>query len=104
MRRRVPTHAALEAILLTQYLEELKGLKDREVPIKAILGGQTPEQAAEELVKSTTLKNAAVMNPDDPMIRLAQFLDAPGKRLRKKREDLIGSLETSAAEKIAQYR
>ena len=41
---------------------------------------------------------------DDPMIRLASLLDEPGKRLRKKREDLIGSLETSAAEKIAQYR
>jgi hypothetical protein len=38
------------------------------------------------------------------MIRLASLLDEPGKRLRKKREDLIGSLETSAAEKIAQYR
>ncbi|HUE02315.1 MAG TPA: S46 family peptidase [Bryobacteraceae bacterium] len=99
-----PIHDALEAILLTQYLEELKNLKGRDAPVKAILSGQTPEQAAEELVKSTTLKNAAVMNPDDPMIRLAQLLDAPGKRLRKKREDLIGSLETSAAEKIAQYR
>lgn len=99
-----PTHDALEAILLTQYLEELKNLKGGDAPVKAILSGQTPEHAAEELVKSTTLKNAAVMNPDDPMIRLAQLLDAPGKRLRKKREDLIGSLETSAAEKIAQYR
>jgi hypothetical protein len=37
-------------------------------------------------------------------IRLALLLDQPGRRLRKKREDLIGSLETSAAEKIAQYR
>jgi hypothetical protein len=97
-------HDGLETILLTQYFEELKNLKGKDAPVKAILGGQTPEQAAEELVKSTKLKNSAVMTPDDPMIRLAQFLEEPGKGLRKKREDLIGSLETSAAERIAQYR
>jgi hypothetical protein len=105
----------LETILLAQYLEELKNLKGKEAPVKAILGGRTPEQAAEELVKSTTLKNAAerrqlaanradVTNSEDRMIRLALLLDEPGRRLRKRREDLIGSLETSAAEKIAQYR
>ena len=97
-------HNGLETILLTQYLEELKSLKGKEAPVKAILGGRTPEQAAEELVKSTKLKNGAEMSQDDPMIQLARLLDEPGRRLRKKREDLIGSLETSAAEKIAQYR
>ena len=99
-----PIHDELETILLAQYLEELKNLKGKDVPVKAILGGQTPEQAAEELVKSTKLKSAAAMSSDHPMMRLAQLLDGPGRRLRKKREDLIGSLETSAAEKIAQYR
>jgi hypothetical protein len=111
----VSIHDALETLLLTQYFEELKSLKGKEAPLKAILGGQTPAQAAEELVKSTSLKNAAerrqlvanhaaVMSSEDGMIRLALVLDEPGRRLRKKREDLIGSLETSAAEKIAQYR
>ena len=99
-----PIHEGLESMLLTQYIEELKNLKGKEAPVKSILGAQKPEQAAEELVKSTKLKNAAVMRPDDPLIRLAQLLEEPGRRLRKKREDLIGSLETSAAEKIAQYR
>ena len=101
-------HDGLETILLTQYFEELKSLKGKEAPAKAILGGQTPAQAAEELVKSTKLKNGAdrrqLANSDDAMIHLARLLDEPGKRLRKKRDDLIGSLETSAAEKIAQYR
>ena len=110
-----PIHEGLETILLTGYLEELKNLKGKEAPVKAILGGQTPQQAAEELVKSTILKHATerrklaashadVMSSDDGMIRLALLLDEPGRRLRKKRQDLIGSLETSAAEKIAQYR
>jgi hypothetical protein len=38
------------------------------------------------------------------MIRLAVLLDEPARRIRKKRDEVIGSLETSAAEKIAQYR
>jgi hypothetical protein len=99
-----PIHDGLETILLTEYFEELKNLKGKEAPVKAILGGRTPEQAAAELVKSTKLKNRAEMSQDDPMIQLARLLEEPGRRLRKKREDLIGSLETSAAEKIAQYR
>jgi peptidase S46-like protein len=103
-----PIHDRLETILLTQYLEELKNLKGKDAPVRSILGGQTPEQAAGELVKSTKLKNAAERrqpaSSDDAMIRLARLLDEPGNRLRKKREDLIESLDTSAAEKIAQYR
>jgi len=110
-----PVPDPLETILLAQYLEELKGLKEKDAPVKSILGGRTPQQAAEALVKSSRLRDAreqrrlasspeAVLKSDDAMIRLALLLDAPAKRLRMKREDLIGSLETSAAEKIAQYR
>jgi hypothetical protein len=110
-----PVNGSLETILLAQYLEELKGLKEKEVPIKAILEGKTPQQAAEALVQSSRLQDIgeqrrlvsspdAVVKSDDAMIRLALLLDAPARRLRKKREEVIGSLETSAAEKIAQYR
>jgi Peptidase S46 len=108
-------NAALETILLTQYFEELKSLKAKDVPLKSILNGQTPQQTAEAIVQSTRLMHTSerrqlaanpdtVANSEDAMIRLALALDAPAKRLRKKREDVIGSLETSAAEKIAQYR
>jgi hypothetical protein len=110
-----PVNGSLETILLAQYLEELKGLKEKEVPIKAILEGRTPQQAAEALVQASRLQDIgeqrrlssspdAVLKSDDPMIRLALLLDAPARRLRKKREQIIGSLETSATEKIAQYR
>jgi hypothetical protein len=110
-----PVSASVEIILLTQYLEELKGLKEREVPIKAILGGKTPQEAAEALVTASKLQDTgerrrlasnpdAVLKSDDAMIRLALLLGGPARRLRKKREEVIGSLETSAVEKIAQYR
>ncbi len=110
---------ALEVLLLTQYFDEMKNLSDRgdkDVPLKAVLGGKSPAEAASELVKSTKLKDPAerkrlaaadkdtVLKSDDVMIRLALAVDEPARRLRKKREELIGSLETSASEKIAQYR
>jgi hypothetical protein len=114
-----PLPDALEVLLLTQYFDEMKTLSDRgdkDVPLKGVLGGKSPAEAAGELVKSTKLKDPAerkrlaaadkdtVLKSDDPMIRLAVLLDEPARRLRKKREELIGSLETSASEKIAQYR
>jgi len=109
-----PVTDSLEIILLTQYLEELKGLKEKEAPLRTILGGKTPQQTAEALVKSSRLRDAreqrrlasspnAILNSDDTMIRLALLLDEPARRLRKKHEEVIGALETSAAEKIAQY-
>lgn len=38
------------------------------------------------------------------MIHLAQLLDGPARKLKKKHDEVIQSLETTAAEKIAQYR
>jgi len=105
----------LETELLAAYLEELKGLGEKDAPMKAILNGKTPKEAAEAMVKSSKLNDAAqrrilaqnhdaVLKSEDGIIRLAALLDEPARRLRKKRDELIGSLETSAAEKIAQYR
>ena len=106
---------ALETLLLTAYLEELKSLKGRDAVPKAVFNGQTPAQAAAALVQSTRLGHSgerrslaadhdAVMNSEDAMIRLALRLEDPARRLRKKREEMIGSLEVSAVEKIAHYR
>ncbi len=98
---------AIETLMLTQYLEELRGLseKEKDVPAKAILAGKTPRQAAEAMVEATKLKDPVgrVMS-DDPLIHLASLLDPQALRLRKQREEIIGALEVSAAEKIAQYR
>ncbi|HEV8146694.1 MAG TPA: S46 family peptidase [Bryobacteraceae bacterium] len=88
---------AIETLLLTQYLEELKLLGDKEAPVKAILAGKSPAQAAEALVKQRR-------SGDDSMLRFAQTIEEPAKKLRKRHDDLIQSLDTSALEKIAQYR
>lgn len=107
---RRPVNQALEITLIAQYLEELKALGDKEAPLKEILGGRTPQQAAEAYVKSSALQTmsgrriADPRNSDDGMVRLASLLEEPAKKIAKKHDELIGTLETSAAEKIAQYR
>jgi hypothetical protein len=100
---------AVEALMITQYLEELKALGDKHAPLKALLGGKTPQQAAEAYVSSSKLRDPrerrrANANSDDGMIRLAAILDEPARKLGKKHAEVIGTLETSAAEKIAGYR
>jgi hypothetical protein len=105
----------VETLLLTEYLEELKALGDKDAPLKALLGGKSPKDAADALVKSTKLKDPAerkqlvasrdaARRSDDSMIRMAMALEDAAKNIRKRHEEMIGSLETSAAEKIAQYR
>jgi hypothetical protein len=112
-----PVNESIETMMLTQYLTELTslGLGEKELPLKSILGGATPAQAAEKMVKASKLKDAAGRNSlaanreaalksDDPLIALAQAIDAPAQRLRKQHDDIIGTLEVSATEKIAQFR
>jgi hypothetical protein len=105
----------VEVILIARYLEELKTLGERDAPVKALLNGKTPQQVAEAAVMGTALKDpaarkklmgnpAALKTSEDPLIKMALVLDGPSKSLHKKYEDMIGSLETSAEDKIAAYR
>jgi hypothetical protein len=100
---------AVETLVLTQYLEELKALGDKLAPVKAVLAGKTPQQAAEAYVASSRLRDPmerkrANAKSDDGMIRLASILEEPSRKIGKKHSEVIGSLEASAAEKIAGYR
>src|ERR1022692_1858905 len=98
----------METMMLTQYLTELAGLGlgEKELPLKTILAGATPTVAAEKMVKASKLKEAAGRNlkSGDPVISLAAAIDAPALRLRKQHDDIIGTLEVSSTEKIAQFR
>jgi hypothetical protein len=110
-----PIDDSVEIVLLTQYLEELKALGEKEAPVKAILGNQTVAAAAEAIVKGTKLKDVAerkrlaeskdaLAKANDPMIRLAQALDPSARKIRKKYEDSIEALDASAVDRIAAYR
>jgi hypothetical protein len=94
---------------------EQTGSSEKALPLKSILGGATPAQAAERMVKAGQLKDPAArkalaanrdaaLKSADPVIALAQAIDAPALRLRKQHDDIIGTLEVSAIEKIAQFR
>ncbi|HTB15167.1 MAG TPA: S46 family peptidase [Bryobacteraceae bacterium] len=87
-----PVDQNVEILMLTSYLEELQKLGDKDTPLKKIFDGKMPKQAAEEYVKTGTVAD------------LVALLEPAAKRLRKKHDDTFGSLETSAVEKIAQYR
>jgi hypothetical protein len=95
----------IEILMLTSYLDELQKLGDKESPLKNILGGKTPQQAAEEFVKTSKLTNPNERknNSEDGMIRLVMLLEPAALRLKKKHDAVNLVLETAAA-KIAQYR
>ena len=110
-----PIDAGLEIILLTQYFDELKSMGDKDAPLKAVLQGRTPEQAAEAFVTGSKLADPAerkrlaadkdaFAKSNDSMIKLAQIIDGPARKLRKKYEETIEQLDASALERIAQYR
>ena len=86
----VSLNEPVEILMLTAYLEELQKLGDKETPLKKILDGKTPQQAAEEYVKTRSVEN------------LVTLIEPAAKKLKKKHDDMIQSLETSASEKIAQ--
>jgi hypothetical protein len=94
----------VEIAMLARYLEDLKALGDKDVPLKAILGGKSTQAAAQEMVRGTKVKDAAAPKSDDPMIRLARQLEEPTRKLEKKHAETIESLDTSATERIAHYR
>jgi Peptidase S46 len=107
-----PFNDAVETLMLTQYLEDLRAADDKEIPLKAILAGKPPKQVATEMVQATKLKDVsgrrmtreAALKSDDPVVHLAVLLDPQALRVRKQHDEIIGALEVSAAEKIAQYR
>jgi hypothetical protein len=116
----IPADAAPEKIakkVAKGKLEDAESASSGEkpLPLKRILAGATPAQAAERMVKASKLKDAAgrkslaanrdaALKSGDPVIALAAAIDAPALRLRKQHDDIIGTLEVSATEKIAQFR
>ena len=86
--RSAPVNDQVEIILLTRYLEEIKALGDKDAPVKALLNGKTPQQAAEAAVMGTTLKDpaerrklagnlAAVKASADPLLKMALLIETP---------------------------
>ena len=105
---------ALEELVLAEelrFLQEELGADDPAV--KAILGGQKPEQAAHHYVSTTKIQDVeerkrlahnldAVKNSTDGMIQLALLLDGPARKYRTEFEDKVEAVITSSESKVAQ--
>ena len=116
MYSEAPIYPSLEIAVLTNTFEFwTKELGANDPTVKAVLNGRTPKAAAEFYVKSSKLADiaerkrlakslAAVKASDDGMIKLALLIDSTARQLRKRYEDNIESIITSAASRIAQAR
>jgi Peptidase S46 len=93
------------------YWKKLMG--DSDPTVGRILRGRTPEQAADELVDGTKLADVAVrkelaeaspqalVERDDPMIKLALAVDADARVLRKRFEDEVEGVHSAQYARIA---
>jgi hypothetical protein len=111
-----PLTGSLEELMLAQEFRALEAeLGAGDPTVKAVLDGQTPEQAAHRYVSSTKIQNVderkrlahdldAVRNSKDGMIQLALILEGPARKYRKEFEDKVEAVITSSAAKIAQAR
>ncbi len=111
-----PLTDSLEIAVLADYFTFLRArLGENDATVKAVLNGQTPEQAASGYVTSSKLKDVAerkrlakdldgVMASGDGMIRLARLLDGPARKYRKEYEDNVEAVLTQSKAKLAQAR
>ncbi len=111
-----PIYDSAETVILANYFRFLQAqLGPESATVKAVLGGRTPEQAAQYYVANTKLKDVAerkrlaasidaVRNSRDSMIQLARMMDAPARALRTRHDDELQAVERENATKIAQAR
>jgi hypothetical protein len=111
-----PLSPALEELVLaTQFRFLDKELGPGDATVKAVLDGQTPEEAAHQYIGATKLfdveerkrlahDSSAVEKSQDGMIRLARILEGPARKYRKEFDDKVQAVIAASASRIAQAR
>ncbi|HTA70600.1 MAG TPA: S46 family peptidase [Bryobacteraceae bacterium] len=111
-----PLNSALEEVVLAEELRFLqKELGADDPAVKAILAGQTPEQAAHHYVSTTRIQDVeerkrlahnldALKNSKDGMLQLARLFDGPARKYRREFEDKVEAAIISSESNIAQAR
>jgi hypothetical protein len=113
----VPVYPELEQLTLSFSLERMREWlgPDHEI-VRMLLVKDSPDSLAAKLIKGTKLADAnvrkelwkggeqAVSASDDPMIQLAQAVDAASRAVRKRYEDEVEAPVQTAQEKIAKAR
>ena len=110
---KAPIYEQFEVFKLSYGLTKLREELGADHPfVKKVLGKKSPQELAQELVKTRLFDvkvreqlwqggRDAVQSSDDPMIALAKLVDADARPLRKWHDEEVETLETSGAEKIA---
>jgi hypothetical protein len=109
-----PIYNDLEVAELTDALSYFQEKMGGDNPLyKEILGTESVVDRAHSLVTSSKLAdvalrktiaaggNAAIRSSTDPMIKLAQLIDAPARRIRKQYEDKVDGVNQEAYGQIA---
>ena len=112
-----PVYAALEEVVLTEWMKRLvEKLGADHAIVKRVLGGRTPEMAAQYYVRGSKLADvaerkkltaggpAALAASKDTMIALARSLDGTGRVLHRRFQDKVEAVQASSASRIAQAR
>jgi hypothetical protein len=113
----VPFYPQYEQTVLSWSMEKLRQTLGADDPtVHQVLGKQSPEQLAQQLVSSTTLSEAslrkqlwdggekAIEASSDPMILLAREIDPESRKIRKAYEDDVKAPTDKADETIAKAR
>jgi peptidase S46-like protein len=110
---KAPLYEQFEVFKLAYGLTKLREELGTDHPfVKKVLGKKSPQDLAQELVKSRLYDvklreqlwqggRDAVQASNDPMIELAKLVDADARPLRKWHDEEVETLETSGAERIA---
>ena len=113
----LPIYDDYESVKLTDgltFLIEILGGDNKLV--KEVLAGKSPSDRALELIKGTTLKDAAerrklyeggkeaIAASTDPMIHLAKLVDPASRAVRKVIEDQVQEVSHQAYDKIARAK
>ena len=112
-----PVYPQLEEYRMTDGLKEtIEELGAEDMFVKTILNDKTPEEFAKELFSGTKMADPefrkklvdggeeAIQESTDPMIIAARKVDPINREMRKKMEDEVQSVESSAGEKIGKAR
>ncbi len=117
MAAEVPVYPELEKLTLSFSLERMREWLGPDHPVvRKLLASDSPDTLAARLVNDSSLADPtvrmalweggtrALKAANDPMIELAQAIDAQARAVRKRYEDEVEAPTDAASEQIAQLR
>jgi hypothetical protein len=112
-----PIYKSLETVTLADSLAQMQESLGKDDPVvRKVLHGNTPEEAAKDLIANTKLEDvtfrkqlyeggtATVQASTDPLIALMRAIDPDARALRKQYDDQVDAIERRDGASIAKAR